>query len=205
MNAITVLKKTMEGIQAASLHSNVTEIERLSRIAKRLKEIELHMNSLTAEIADLDAAIGAPASNGVLPLSPITPAIRQPVLSPKGEIEIVVDWAACGIARPKALVSERKASETLVAFIAELSAALGADALRPLTQLQVNRGPLLSEKPAADFVNSKRGVEYAHHPIPGTPFHVITHSSTDEKIDAIRQAWRTLGLPPGGLTVNRAA
>jgi len=205
MNTATALRKAMEGIQKASLHSNVTEIERLSRIAKRLKEIELHMNSLTAEIVDLDAALIAPTNNGALPLNPIMPVNRQSLLSPKGEIEIVVDWAACGVARPKALVSERKASETLVAFIAELKAALGSDALRPLTQLQVNRGPLLSENPSNDFVNAKRGVEYAHHSIVGTPFHVLTHSGTDEKVDAIRQAWRTLGLPPGGLSVRRTS
>jgi hypothetical protein len=205
MNPVTALKKAMEGIQAASLHSNVTEIERLSRIAKRIKEIELHMKSLAAEMIDLDAAISAPPSNGSFPQLPITSVSSSPMLSPKGEIEITVDWAACGMARPKALVSERKASETLVAFITELGAALGSEALRSLTRLQVNRGPLLSEKPSVDFLNAKRGVEYAHHPIPGTPFHVITHSSTDEKIDSIRQAWRTLGLPPGGLSVNRAA
>lgn len=195
----------MEGIQAASLHSNVTEIERLSRIAKRIKEIELHMTSLTAELVDLDAAIGAPPRNGSSSQPPLTPVSSPSTHSPKGELEIVIDWAACGVTRPKALVSERKASETLVSFITELGAGLGPEALRALTRLQVNRGPLLSEQPSVDFLNAKRGVEYAHHRIPGTPFHVITHSSTDEKIDAVRQAWRTLGLPPGGLSVSRAA
>ena len=204
MTTETVLKKAMEGIQSASIHSNVSEIERLSRIAKRVKEIELHVNSLSAELSDLDAAISGGTSSGVSSRPPLTPLGNLPALSPKGEIEITVDWAACGVVRPKALVSERKASETLVAFITELGAALGSDALRRLTRLQVNRGPLLSENPSVDFVNAKRGVKYAHHPIPGTPFHVITHSSTDEKIDAIRQSWRTLGLPPGGLSVNRA-
>lgn len=205
MNAATILKKAMEGIQAASVRSNVTEIERLSRIAKRVKEIELHMSSLTAELNDLDAAISGAASKGVVRDYPNILLSRPLLLSGKGEIEIAIDWAACGVSRSKALVSERKASETLVAFITELGDALGSDALRALTRLRVSRGPLLSEKPSVDFLNAKRGVEYAHHPIPGTPFHVITHSSTDEKIDAIRQAWHTLGLPPGGLAVNRAA
>ena len=202
--AATVLEKTMELIQAASRRADVSEIERLSKIAKRAKEIELHLTSLNAELTDLNsAAVRGADSNQLLTSSPQSFPFEP--LGRRGELEATIDWAACGIARPRAVVCEAKASETLVAFVAELVAARGSDTLARLAQVRVNRGPLVSLKPDIDYRNSKSGLTYQHQQVPGTQFYVLTHSSTDEKLDIMRTAWRALGLPPGGLTVHRAA
>jgi hypothetical protein len=205
MNTSILLKKAMDRIQAASQQSDVAEIERLSKIAKRLKEIDVHLTAIDAEMTALDASLDSPPKTVQSPVNPTDFSARSLASERRGEMEVVIDWPACGVSRPKAILSEYKASETLVSFIAEVNAALGSDALRKLTQLQVNRGPLLSENPSADFLNGKRGTEYAHHQVPGTRYHVLTHSSTQEKRDAIRQAWRTLGLQPGGLSITSVA
>ena len=205
MDTSLPLKKTMVRIQAASQQSNVPEIERLSRIAKRLKEIEIHQNALDSEIGVLDASLDSPIQPIQTQLAHTGLSSHPPTHGPKGELEVIIDWPACGVSRPKAVVSEYKASETLVSFMAEVNATLGPDALLKLTQLRVNRGPLVSENPTTDFVNSKRGTEYAHHQVPGSRFHVLTHSSTQEKRNAIRLAWKTLGLQPGGLSFTQVA
>ncbi|MFY9924547.1 MAG: hypothetical protein WAK51_08730 [Opitutaceae bacterium] len=205
MDTSLPLKNAMVRIQAASQQSNVAEIERLSKIAKRLKEIEIHQEALNSEIAALDASLDSPAKLAQAQVAVMDLFSHPPAHGPKGELEVVIDWPACGVSRPKAVVSEYKASETLVSFMAEVNATLGAEALLKLTQLRVNRGPLLSENPSKDFVNSKRGTEYAHHQVPGSRFHVLTHSSTQEKRDAIRRAWKTLGLQPGGLSFTQVA
>lgn len=205
MTPEALLRKTMEQIQSASQRSDVTEIERLSIIAKRAKEIDLHFKSLNAELAELFSALERPGDTSQL-LEDRGHRFQQPFIAGrKGELEAVLDWAACGITRPRAIVCEPKASETLVAFIAELVAAKGPGVLDALAQLRVNRGPLVSSNPDVDYRNSKSGQPYQHQAIPGTRFHVLTHSSTDEKLDIIRTAWRALGLPPGGLSVRRAA
>ncbi|HVW21478.1 MAG TPA: hypothetical protein VHC86_09705 [Opitutaceae bacterium] len=194
----------MKLIQEASRRADVSEIERLSRIAKRAKEIDLHLTSLTTELTDLNAAVDRGADS----IQPHAPAAQSFPFEPsgrRGELQATLDWAACGIARPRAVVCEAKASETLVAFVAELVAARGPETLERLAQVRVNRGPLVSAKPEVDYRNSKSGLTYQHQQLPGTQFYVLTHSSTDEKLDNIRTAWRALGLPPGGLSVHRAA
>ena len=204
MTPETLLQKAMDRIQAASRRADVAEIDRMSRIAKRLNEIALHLNALNAELIELGSALDAPVSGDHLS-APNPLPIRFEAPARSGEVEIIMDWPACGLPRPRVAVSEPKASDTLVAFISELNTTLGPDSLRKLTQLKVSRGPLLSENPAADFLNSKRGTQYAHQQVPGTPFFVLTHSSTDEKLEVIRAAWRALGLPHGGLSVKRVA
>jgi hypothetical protein len=85
----------------------------------------------------------------------------------------------------------------------ELQAALGIEILRKLTAFRVSRGPLVSQNPQADYVNSKTGAIYVNHPIGHTGFYVLTHSGTPEKVAALKDAWKFLGLTPGALTVHR--
>ena len=205
MNTEPLLKKAMDRIQAASLHSDVAEIERISRIAKRLKEIEMQTKSIDIELTELGSALDIPITPGNATLSSMPDPSLFEKLTKKGELEVIVDWVACGVSRPKTVLAEYKASGTLVAFLAEINTVLGLKALVRLTQLKVNRGPLISGNPQVDFRNEKRGTPYAYHQIPGTSLFVLTHSSTDEKLEIIRNVWRTLGLPPAGLSVRRAA
>ena len=204
ITAGTILDKTMELIQAASRRADVSEIERLSRIAKRAKEIDLHLTSLNAELSDLSSAVDHSAGSNS-PNAPVAQSFPFEAPGRRGELQATLDWTACGIARPRAVVCEARASETLVAFVAELVAARGPETLERLAQVRVNRGPLVSANPEVDYRNSKSGLPYQHQQIPGTQFHVLTHSSTDEKLEIMRTAWRALGLPPGGLSVHRAA
>jgi hypothetical protein len=118
-------------------------------------------------------------------------------------LRITINWAAIVANRQRAVIQEIKVSETLIEFFAELHRTLGADALNKAATLRVSRGPIITQHPAKDYVNRSNGSLYTHHPIPGTSFYVITHSSTPEKIAAIQEVARILGIPPGTISVER--
>ncbi len=100
-----------------------------------------------------------------------------------------------------AKINESKMSANLVRFVTEIKDALGIEALQKLTAVKISRGPLLSKNPNVDYVNKSNGSIYSHHPVAGTDFYVLTHSSTHEKREAIRDAWHFLRLPEGALSV----
>jgi len=162
------------------------------------------MNSLSEELAKIQAATQKTELSGGQtgqPAGPVTDP--EPAFPIRGDVAIEVDWAMCGKSRPKVKISESKMSETLVAYVVELKEALGAEVLTKLTSFKVSRGPLVSQRPATDFINRSTGQLYAHHQVEGTSFHVLTHSSTPEKFDAIRESWRFLGLPEAALSLRR--
>lgn len=204
MNSDVILSQLMQSIQAATVRVDVTEITRLSQLARRVQEIRNQMNSLGEELEKIQAAIQKNEQAGSAASHPIG-VQEDPVITPaiKGDVVVELDWALCGINRPKAKISESRMSETLVGYVAELKAALGADALEKLASFKISRGPLISKRPAVDFNNRSTGLPYAHHQLEGTGYHVLTHSSTAEKVDAIRESWRFLGLPEGALSLRR--
>jgi hypothetical protein len=72
-----------------------------------------------------------------------------------------------------------------------------------LSFIRTGRGPLISRNPQLDFVNKVSGASYTYHRIAQSPWFVITHSSTQEKIDHIREALGIMGLNDS--TVNGCA
>src|ERR1017187_2083465 len=97
MNTEPLLKKALDRIQAASLHSDVAEIERISRIAKRLKEIEMQTKSIDIELTELGSALDIPITPGNATLSSMPDPSLFEKLTKKGELEVIVDWVACGV------------------------------------------------------------------------------------------------------------
>jgi len=71
---------------------------------------------------------------------------------------------------------------------------MGEAKFRRLAEIRTGRGPLISNSPGADFVNRSSGAVYTNHPIGESEWHVITHSSTREKIEQLGEVARILEL-----------
>jgi len=93
-------------------------------------------------------------------------------------------------------ICERTGSETLVVLMERILAQLGPTAIEKLAELPAGRGPLVSDDPERDYVNGQTGELYTHHRIPGSPYYVVTHSSTPEKANIIEKALMRVGIPP---------
>lgn len=179
----------MGRISEASKRQDVTELERLTKIAKRVQELESAAQRIESELADLERSLKDPSA-AILSEAPKS----EVEFGARPSIRIAIDWNKTAVRRAPVVIEERKASQALVSFLAEICAAMGEAALDQLAKLKISRGPLVSKQPQADFINNGNGTVYAHHPIPGSKYFVITHSGTTEKIDAIHSAARLLGL-----------
>lgn len=204
MNTKPTLDRLLEKIKEATTRMDLGELTRLSKMAQRVQGIEAQMAALHQELRQIENSVGIDADSAA------TPTVAQPAFNmentsatDRGDIVVEINWSSCKISRPTARISERMVSDTMVSFMEELQAALGIEVLRRLTAFRVSRGPLVSQNPQADYVNSKTGAIYVNHPIGHTGFNVLTHSSTTEKVAAFKDAWKFLGLAPSALTVSR--
>lgn len=177
----------MKKISAASIRQDVADLETLTKIAKRVQELETTQSAITDELRQLAEALTREPTSQDNALSTNEPLRRN-------GIRVTLDWPGAGIHREKVLIEERKGSMTLVSFLAEIYAALGDNALSKVASLRISRGPLISKQPEEDFINRSSGAIYAHHRIPQTSYFVITHSGTTEKIDAIHSVAKLLNL-----------
>lgn len=183
---------------------DLAELTRLSKLAQRVQAIEAQAGALNDELRQIENSLGA--GYGPAPAPVVSHAafdLENAIGTARGDIVVEINWNSCKISRPTARISERKVSDTMVSFMEELQAALGVDVLRKLSAFRVSRGPLVSQNPQIDYVNSKTGAIYVNHPIGHTGFYVLTHSGTAEKVAALKDAWTFLGLTPGALTVRR--
>jgi hypothetical protein len=202
METQNTLDRLFEKIKEATARMDLAELTRLSKMAQRVQGIEAQMAALHQELRQIENSLGF-GSGPVPALTVPQTAFNLEDTTAAGDIVVDINWGACKINRPNARISERKVSDTLVSFMEELQAALGIEILRKLTAFRVSRGPLVSQNPQADYVNSKTGAIYVNHPIGHTGFYVLTHSGTPEKVAALKDAWKFLGLTPGALTVHR--
>jgi hypothetical protein len=184
-----LLKWIMGKIGEASLKHDVSDLERLTKAAKRVQELEAKRAEADAELANLERALKTSPNS-----AKHQPERLDDYLADRNTLHITIDWRAAGVKRDPVVIHEKKASKALVRFLAEIQATLGDAALERLSSLKISRGPLVSRSPKVDFINHGNGSTYMHHQIGHTAFFVITHSGTTEKIDAINSAARMLEL-----------
>lgn len=208
MNTEILLHQTMQQIAVASSNFQVSEISRLNKIAERISEIRQLQQKIAHELSSLAAELKRPPSpqtdseNVQLgqssPLSRVSPS--SPLLL--GPIAITIDWSAVGISHPKQIICERKGSDTLRVFFEAIHDRFGPETLARLVAIRANRAPLISRQPQTEFLNAKQGVCYQHQQVGTTEWHVLTHSSTPEKIGIIRQVARALRFPSEAVSVQ---
>jgi hypothetical protein len=112
----------------------------------------------------------------------------------RSNISVTIRWDLIDKGSPEC-IHESNASVTLAITLARLSQVLGQKELAKLTDLKVSRGPLVSRNPSRDYLNKRSGREYTSQPIPGANMHVLTNTSTQEKIEALDAIPGVLGLP----------
>lgn len=117
-------------------------------------------------------------------------------------LRIEIDWRANGKAHENEVILLPKAAESLAKFISRLAEELGPDVLQKLSRLRVNRGPLLSKSPSADFVNQAQGKLYGHKRVPTTDYYVLTHSQTSQKVEDLERVCRVVRLAPGSVQIR---
>jgi hypothetical protein len=203
-----VLQKAMRLIAVASAGSRISEISRLTKLAERITEIqatqqklELEVQRLTAELEQVgEAPDGRAASTGSsIAAIRTTEGVHENPVQVLGPLAIDIDWAAAGKPYPKQTICERKASDTLRVFFETILQRFGDATLEKLAVLRVNRAPPLSRRPDTEFLNRKRGIPYQHQRVGASEWHVLTHSSTPEKIEIVRQVAQALRFPPGAI------
>lgn len=123
------------------------------------------------------------------------------VRGPQSGISVRLRWDLIGRGQAE-VVREPKASATMRRVMERLSEVLGLETLERLAAYRVNRGPLLSRNPDADYAASN-GVQYSSHPVGVTGWHVLTHSATEEKVTALRGLPEHLGQPAGFIEVEQ--
>lgn len=212
MKAELLLKQAMEKISEATTGFHLREISRLSKIAERAKEIlttqrrlDDELDALTKELNHTSHAPNTPSDSSPEPtrIEPVgigRSYTDSPLLL--GPIAIAIDWSAVGKTLPKQTICERKASDTLRAFFEAIHEQFGSETLSRLVAVRANRAPLLSQRPETEFLNPRQGVCYQHQQIGSTGWYVLTHSSTPEKLEIIRQVARALRFPPGAVDVR---
>jgi negative regulator of replication initiation len=186
MQAETLIKNIMRRASKASAEHDIEELDRMTRYAKRVQVIAEQQKQFSTELEKIAEAVVDDSLDAELVGA--SAGIRR-----KG-IRVSIDWRSVSQSRDLTRIEQAKGSKALVGFLSEIYSVMGEEALEKLTALRISRGPLVSVDPKRDFINRGDGSVYAHHPIPGTKYFVITHSGTTEKMEAMRAAARLIGL-----------
>jgi len=122
------------------------------------------------------------------------------------KIRIEIDLSQLGVSGGKKVISEHKASDSLISFLVLLYKTKGVTVLERLSKFSVNRGVLVSKNPRTDYRYRSGGgeAEYQYQPISDSGFFALTQSATKEKLTDIRKAWQFLSLPSSALKVEEA-
>jgi hypothetical protein len=121
---------------------------------------------------------------------------------PQSNMSVVIRWDIIGKGASEA-IRAATAAATLVRVIQRLHQVYGAGTLEKIEKFRVSRGPLVSRNPGRDFTNRSSMETYVNHPIPGTGYFVLTHSSTDQKIQDLKELLNFLKLPAPMLEIAK--
>ena len=99
------------------------------------------------------------------------------------KLEILINWSSIGKDLPVEKISETKSSDSMALLIERFYKVFGRSILERMSGYSISRGPIVSDKPALDFINKKTGKPYQNQPIANSGYYVLTHSSTEEKIE----------------------
>lgn len=210
-SADTILQQITSRISAAAVQGDFDRVTQLTKNAKRIQEIVATQTALNEELVQIGKSLADASTEnrqrpsvgaGTILLDPSDEVYGDEF---QGDVSVMIDFPKMGINRSATKVSERKVSMTLLKTIELLTNTMGEEILEKLARIRVSRGPLVSNRPERDYLNSKTGALYAHHRIGRSNFHVLTHSSTPEKIEALREVARALAISPTNFQVKQAA
>lgn len=208
MNLETLEEQTMTLIKSpeirdphvlAMLSSIPAKIEQLKA---RRAEIDREAAEIETKLATFSTKAGKLSASAELQSTSYTRPHLEATRSARSKVRVRINWTDLGKNLPPEEISLSKGSDTLSATLDRLAAVLGIDVLEKLRSFAVSRGPLVSQSPSTDFVNRANGRLYQHQRIGLTQYYVLTHSSTPEKVDYLRQVHRFLGAPKEAIEVS---
>ena len=120
-------------------------------------------------------------------------------------LKITLRWTRMGASGQDEVIEERMAADALPRLFERLAEQLGSSILDRTGAVRVSDRPVISRNPSRDWVNPNNGECYAAKPIGRSGWHVITHSSTKQKIEQIDAIARGLGFPPGAIIAEAVA
>ena len=184
-----MITQLLKKIEDAARTGQVDEIERLTGILTRAKDVARRKEAALREERTL-AELMQSRNGSVAPSFSASPgSIRR---GARGGLVVEVTLPKEGRIR----IEESTGAETLTALVQRLVGEFGPEVLLKLQGIRTARGPLVSKQPKIDFLNPRRNQVYASHRVPESEHHVITHSSTAEKVEHIHRVFRALGIQP---------
>ena len=145
--------------------SEFESVTRLSTLLARLQLLQKRAFELDGEITEIESTVkGLSGMNATQRIAEIAPVVGHSNGDSPSEgrvrpqtLRIEIDWRANGKDREREIIFGPKAADCMTKFFRRVVDEFGEDALQKLRRIQVNRGPLLSEKPQTDFLNQAQG------------------------------------------------
>ena len=205
-----LLQKVGQMMQRELAAQNFDAATALSPLLSRLKDLQKRSDLVRSELAEIQSALshtnGKPNAQHVVELLPRLGAMddyEEVGRSRPQTLRLKIDWQANRRSHDDEEICEHTAAATMTTFINRIIQEFGEQAIKKLEAIRVNRGPLISKTPAADFVNQAQGRLYGHKKIRGTDYYLLTHSSTSQKVEDIRRVCRVLGFVPGSVQIEQ--
>lgn len=194
-----LLKKIRQAITKAASESAFAEAARLAELGKRAERVSVALQELNLELAEITDQLRHSEFSDETPEAPrhsTNPSPMPPgVHEANAPLSVAVNWITREGSRTPEVISDEKASRTLRRFLERILNIHGPQQIAELAVIRTGRGPLVSQSPRRDFVNSQRpGVTYSHKQIGVSGWYVITQSSTKEKVRHLREVIERLKL-----------
>jgi len=170
------------------------DLEKLQSIREQAKELERGRDLLRAAE---QCITGAERKLELL--------LRTHTKAPPTVLRIKLCWSKLGLPGADDIIEERMAADALPRLFELLAEKMGAQVLERAGQVMHGDRPLLSRRPAQEWINPNSGAPYASKVIGHTGWYVITHSSTRQKIEQIEALARSLGIPLGTIQAEAVA
>jgi exonuclease VII small subunit len=120
-------------------------------------------------------------------------------------LKITLRWSRLGVSGQDEVIEERMAADAMPRLFERLADRLGSAVLDRAGGVRFSDRPVISRNPTRDWVNPNNGEPYAAKPIGRSGWHVITHSSTKQKIEQIEAVARGVGFPLGSILAEAVA
>jgi hypothetical protein len=203
-----LFKKAMSLITDYAGKDDPATVACIASTANRIRQLKDKLDEIEQEIPRInDTLLQYSRQQNTPRFAPITvlpSRTNGQHKSARKKIRIEIDWSrmAQTKSKPKEVICQHLASDSMTRFVIRLCQELGEQILPTLHGVRINRGPLVTQDPRKDYLNSSDGTLYQHQPILDTGYYVLTHSQTNQKVGDIQNACRALGLPIGMVVVT---
>ena len=195
-------------MQARLSNKNFGEIAHLANYLNKAESIKQRVIILETELAEIKASLCATNEEGGS-VPKYSQKNNNPPIQRKAfgraenkTIRIEINWEANGKSNGHEVIALPMAADGMAAFLARVIEEVGHNSIQKLARIRISRGPLISKSPDRDFVNQKNGKLYNHKNIPRTEYSVLTNNQTSEKVEALKQACREVGLVEGSVKIT---